>query len=91
MNVEILKSVTPDYPIVEMSTPHEGFVIVEFVMGTDGIAKDVKVVDIKSVPTNRYEDEFARSAVRTIKKWRYKAPARECTYDEILIFKLVNE
>ncbi|NII12120.1 energy transducer TonB [Oleiagrimonas sp. C23AA] len=62
--------VKPRYPTAAVRSSQEGWVDVEFTVGTDGKVNDAHVVEAKP------HHVFDRSAVDAVSKWRYKPALR---------------
>lgn len=66
----VLQRVQPDYPLHEKLRGIGGDVQLEFAIGPDGSAQDIRVV--QSVPSR----VFDRVAISALKQWRFAVPAQ---------------
>jgi periplasmic protein TonB len=66
-----ISKVAPEYPAQARRRKAAGFVELEFLVSTNGIAEDIRVV--RSEP----EGLFDRSAVRAVMRWKFKPAERD--------------
>lgn len=66
----LIRQVSPRYPTAAMRANQEGWVDVEFAVGTDGAVANVTVVD------SQPKHVFDRSAVDAVSRWEYKPATR---------------
>jgi protein TonB len=68
---QILARVAPEYPAVARQRKVEGWVELEFIVGVDGRARDVRVIDSK--PGHMFD----AAALRAISRWKFKPAERD--------------
>ena len=56
----------PNYPMNQRQTHGEGWVFVQFMVGTDGKPYEIEVVDSMG------SRSFERAAVKSVERWKYK-------------------
>lgn len=69
--VQPLRMDPPEYPRDALRDREEGFVVVEFTVGTDGTTRDIDVVDSDPRRT------FDREAVRAVSRWTFEPAIRD--------------
>lgn len=68
--VAVLK-ITPDYPAAAKKRRTEGWVELQFLVGADGVPRDIEVV--RAQPSGMFD----RSAIRAMSRWKFKPAERD--------------
>ncbi len=85
---KLIKSVNPQYPPEALKTHLEGVVVLEAVIDTKGLVKDVNVIE--------GHDLLNAAAVEALKQWQYEpylveGVAKPAKFTVVIKFKLKNE